>query len=465
MNIRTKEFAIPELSHPITPVELSDETMNRRKDRLLSAMAKQQFDVAVIYADREHAANFEYFTGFIPRFEEALLVVHKNKKAFLLLGNENLKMVHYSRIDAELIHVPFFSLPNQPMAGDDCFDHYLKQAEIKADHKVAVIGWKNFTSKFEDNQKLFDVPHFMIEGIKRIISDGETVVNGTALLISPQDGIRTVNNANEIAHYEYGATLSGIGILNTLNKVRPGITELELAGTLQQFGQPNNVTTICATGDRFTNANIYPRNKPVALGDSFSVSVGYKGGLSSRAAYVVSGRDELADTVSDYEEKVAHPYFKAVVTWLENLRIGMKAADMYHLIETVLPKQQYHWELNPGHYVADEEWLASPFYQGSDSIIKSGQMFQIDIIPRVAGYGGVGCEDGIVIADHDLRREIQENYPDLWSRFVRRRNYLRQVLNINISEEILPLNDIVAYYRPFLLNHKLALGVEQEGGL
>ena len=44
----------------------------------------------LIYGDLEHGSNFEYLTGFLPRFEEALLAVHQNGTAYLLLCNENL---------------------------------------------------------------------------------------------------------------------------------------------------------------------------------------------------------------------------------------------------------------------------------------------------------------------------------------------------------------------------------------
>ena len=58
------------------------------------------------------------------------------------------------------------------------------------------------------------------------------------------------------------------------------------------------------------------------------MTTGFKGGLSSRAAYVVADESELAPEVADYLEVVAKPYFNAVVNWLENLRIGMRGGDM-----------------------------------------------------------------------------------------------------------------------------------------
>ena len=460
MNIILKEVEMPTLSENVVPVDLTKETMDERKDKLLNVMQKRDLDTVIIYADREHGSNFEYFTGFIPRFEEALLVVHKDGRAFLLLGNENTKMVNYSRIKAELIHVPFFSLPNQPMENDETLENIFKQADIKEGSQVAVIGWKNFTSTFEENKYLYDVPYFIIDTLKKLIKNDQNLVNGCDLLISPKDGIRTINNANEIAHYEYGETLAGIGVLNTINHIAIGKTELELANHLLIDGQPNSITTVCATGDRFTNATLYPRDKQVKMGDKFSTSVGYKGGLSSRAAYVANNQEDMPILEKDYEEVLAKPYYKAIATWLETIKVGLDASEMYDTIETVLPKDVYHWELNPGHFVADEEWMSSPFYPNSTASVKSGQLFQIDIIPKIAGYGGVGCEDGVAIANETLREELKKNYPDTWSRISKRQTYIKDVLNINISEDVLPLNDVVAYYRPYLLNHSLAFSVE-----
>ena len=48
-----------------------------------------------IYGDREHFANIHYFTGYDPRFEEALLILSPDRKPLLLAGNEG---VAYARI-------------------------------------------------------------------------------------------------------------------------------------------------------------------------------------------------------------------------------------------------------------------------------------------------------------------------------------------------------------------------------
>ena len=101
----------PQVFEHVAPTFLNAETIAERKQKLLQRMSEENFEALVIYADKEHASNFEYLTGFIPRFEEGLLVVERPEKFTLILGNENLKLCAHARVSADLIHYPQFSLP------------------------------------------------------------------------------------------------------------------------------------------------------------------------------------------------------------------------------------------------------------------------------------------------------------------------------------------------------------------
>lgn len=456
MKINLSTVALPTIHNDPKSVLLTDETMNSRKEHFLTQMHHHSIDTAIIYADREHGANFEYFTGFIPRFEEACLVIHANGESHLLLGNENVKMAAHSRIKAKPVHVPFFSLPNQPMAGEKTLNHYFKESHITPDAKIGIIGWKLFTSNQYNNSDLFDLPFYIIDSLMNYVTNRNQLQNFTFSLLSPKVGLRTTYNANEIAHYEYGASLAGIAMFRAIQEISVGKSEKEIGSLLAQHGQPNSVTTISATGQRFTNAIIYPRDKTISLTDNYALTVGYKGGLSSRAGFVISSGAQLPENQKDYLEKVGKPYFKAYATWLETIAIGISGDEFYTKIQKVFPSEIYGWSLNPGHYTADEEWLSSPFYKGSEAVIKSGQLLQIDMIPSVPGYTGASCEEPIALADKSLRTELSQQYPDVWERIETRRTYIKEVIGIQLSDDILPLSDTVAFYTPFFLNKTLA---------
>ena len=453
--IKLKEVEAPKPEEGLIPVMLSDETMQNRKARLLENMQKDGFDAVVVYADLEHGSNFEYLCGFLPRFEEALLILHANGKAFMVLGNENLNKAGKARIEAVPIHMPHFSLPNQPMQTEKSVAQILASCELEDAGKIGLIGWKNFTSHVEDNHLLFDLPYFLVEALKTVC--GKAQFANAAYLLIGENGVRTTNNANEFAHYEYGAALAGNCILKTMDRLKVGKTELEMAETLAADGQRHSVVTIMATGARFEKANLYPGNKQIQCGDKISITTGFKGGLQSRAGYAVECAEQLPEKEQDYLKAVAIPYFQAVKTWLETIKIGINGNDLYEAVEAVLPKEDYGWTLNPGHLCADEEWMSSPIYPQSEETLQSGMLFQIDIIPSVNGYGGVSCESGILLADEQLRKAIAKEYPAVWERIVKRRAYMQEVLGIRIQEDVLPTSMATAYLRPYLLKKEMAL--------
>lgn len=461
MRIVYDQVPMPKGHENYLPVNLTETTMEEHRQRVLEKMQEKGLDVLMIYADREHGANYAYLTGFEPRFEESVLVLHLDGTCFLMLGNENLKMCAHSFIKARPVHVPHFSLPYQPMGNQKNLDGLFAESGIVNGQRIGFVGWKLFTSLTDDNEELLDAPAFIVDAVRRLNPDG-CIVNAAGIFLDPETGLRTYMNANEIAHYEYGAGLASSRMLKALDAVEPGRTELELADMLSACGQPMTVTTICATGDRFTDAVVFPRNKKIQLGDKFSMTLGLRGGLTSRAAYVAESAEDLPENVRDYVERVAIPYYRAAATWYEAVGIGVTGGELYGQIEEFLPKEEYHWTLNPGHSTGADEWVASPVYPDSKIKLKSGMMMQMDIIPSIPGYGGANAEDGIAIADEALRDELRSSYPTAWERIQERRRFMNEELGIELREEILPMSDMCGYMRPYILNHGRALKKTEE---
>ncbi len=446
----------PAVWHQVASLVLSDDTLRLRLQQVLAAMKRLSLDNLVIYADKEHGGNFEYLAGFIPRFEEALLVVRATGELTYIMGNENLKLVPHARNPGKCLHAPVFSLPNQPMQSHQPLHELLKSAGIAPAQQTGIAGWKLFRCDPATDKFTFDVPAFVLDAV-RTAAGHDAVINATGLFISPESGTRRINNANEVAFYEYGANLASSRVLTALDAIEPGKTEKQIGQLLAGDGQQNTVVMIAATGDRFAHATLYPSDKIIREGDKFSLTVGYKGGLTSRSAYVVANEAALPPAVSDWLARVAVPYYHTVVTWLETLRIGMTGGELYRRVEETLPQRDFHWHLNPGHLVADEEWLCSPVYDGSSIPLESGMLFQIDIIPSVAGYGGSSIEDTVALADSTLRQELATRFPDVWQRMLTRKKYLTEVLNLRLSDDVILLSNTVGYLRPFLLDKARAL--------
>ena len=87
MAARLIQIDWPDFGVPDLPPALTLDEMRARLAAFRHAIAARGHGAAVVYGDREHAANLQWLTGFDPRFEEAVLIV-TSSDALLLAGNE-----------------------------------------------------------------------------------------------------------------------------------------------------------------------------------------------------------------------------------------------------------------------------------------------------------------------------------------------------------------------------------------
>ena len=69
-------------------------------------------------------------------------------------------------------------------------------------------------------------------------------------------------------------------------------------------------------------------------------------------------------------------------------------------------------------------------------------------------------EDGLVIADEQLREQVARLAPGCWERIQARRAWIRSVLNIDLGEEVLPLSDLSCVCFPYMADTSIVLACE-----
>ena len=88
---------------------------------------------------------------------------------------------------------------------------------------------------------------------------------------------------------------------------------------------------------------------------------------------------------------------------------------------------------------------------------------QVDIIPATGtSYFTTNIEDGIALADKDLRDAFAQKYPEAWGRIQARRRFMEETLGIPLKSEVLPFSNIPAYLPPYLLSPRQAMRVMQQ---
>jgi Xaa-Pro aminopeptidase len=445
----------PEFGSAERPPAVSAQELQQRIEKLRLAMATQRLTHTVVYADREHFANLAYLTHFDPRFEEALLIVGTEGKPLLLVGNECAGYIgvsplyHSGQLRAERFQP--LSLLNQPRDASRTLREIFADEAIRSGVRVGCIGWKYFSEReHPDAEHAIDLPSYMVDTL-RALAGFDSVVNSTALLMHPGYGLRSSCSAAEIAYFEYSNGLASEGMKSMLLGLRPGMSDHELARLAGYNGEPLSCHMTLVTQANRELGLSSPVGARIERGSPLASNFAYWGSNICRAGWVADSAHDLTPQAQDYVAAFAAPYFEAMAEWFRQLRIGTRGGALSALISERLPFDRFHIFLNAGHLTHLDEWVSSPMYPGSEIPLRSGMALQVDVIPSSEVYFSTRMEDGVVLADAELRQTLERRYPDCYARCQRRRSFMIEELGIELGEEVLPLSNTAAIVPPFML--------------
>ena len=261
-----------------------------------------------------------------------------------------------------------------------------------------------------------------------------------------------INEVEQLAAFEYAACQTSQGVRQLLFGLRPGMTEHEAVRLLDWNGMPLSCHLMLSSGPRATLGLLSPGDRMIERGDPLTVAFGIWGALNCRAGFVVEEASELPDPIHDYVERLVGPYFEAVAEWYGALHIGQTGGALHEIIERRLGDPFFGIFLNPGHQLHLDEWVNSPISRGSTIELRSGMVFQVDIIPATGtDYFTTNIEDGLALADQSLRDAFAAAYPAAWERVQARRRFMGDALGIELHPDVLPFSNLPAFLPPFLL--------------
>jgi Xaa-Pro aminopeptidase len=461
---RLIEIDWPDFGMAACPPRPSASELEARMNRLRARMEELKITHAVIYADREHFANLAYLTGFDPRFEESLLIIGRTATPLILVGNECEAYLGISSLHntGQLRHERFqsFSLLGQPRDRSRALRDILSEEGIGPTSHVGALGYKYFSKEeHPDAAHALDIPSYIADTL-RSLAGSNNVFNATDVLMHPGHGLRANCSPFEIAAFEYTNGQAAESVKRMLFALREGMTDHAVVESGRLNGDPLSCHVTFCTGRNSDYGLSGPTGELIRRGQPLAFNVAYWGSNICRVGWIAESATDLPHTASDYISSFAGPYFEAMSEWFGSMKIGTPGHAVYDLIQQRLPFKKFGIYLNPGHLIHLDEWMSSPFYAGSEVPVASGMAIQVDVIPQSATYFSTRMEDGIVIADSQLRAQLKESVPDCYERCQKRRSFMGAVLGIELPEEVLPLSNTCAIVPPFLLapNTVLALG-------
>lgn len=467
MSATLKPCPPPETGVPATPPPSLDAAIYRsRLDATRKRARASGFDVLVVWGDREHAANLSYLSGFDARFEEALLILAADgaRAPRLLVGNECLGFAPDPAIRIEVELWQDLSLMGQPRERSRTLREILADEGVIASARVGCVGWKTYSpaligaESMRTPSQAIDMPAFVVDLLRELTGPTGNVANATSLLMDVNDGLRLVNEPEQIRLFEYAACISSSGIMSLLRQVRPGAREDDLERQLDGRGLTLSCHRMIGFGEKARRGLASASSNTARRGDMLTTAFGVAGALTCRAGAVANGPEELPESMREFFERFFVNYFEVARAWYAAVRIGATGGEIFMAAESVRDASLYEFALNPGHYLHLDEWVNSPFARDNRVPIRSGMAIQVDIIPVSKGpFCYVNLEDGIVVADESLRARLRELDPAMMQRVERRRRYMIDVLGYELDECVLPLGDTSGWLAPYVTDLSAAV--------
>jgi creatinase/prolidase-like protein len=452
---RLTQVALPDFGTPAVEPLLPASLYAARLERLRERMDERGYDHLVVWGDREHSANLAYLTGFDPRFEEAMLVVGATGEPALLAGNECYGLAEVAPLPVRAVRFQDLSLPSQPRDASSPLSEILADEGITTGTRVGVVGWKTYASR-----GTIEVPAFLVDELRRATGASGVVENAADQLIDASDGLRVINEVEQLAAFEWAACQTSKGVRSLLTGLREGMTEREAARLLGWNGAPLSCHLMLTAGPRARFGLLSPGDRPIVRGDPMTTAFGIWGALNCRAGFVVEDAAELPDGAADYVDRLVAPYFETVAEWYGALHVGQVGGELQRIVDRRLGDAFFGVSLNPGHQLHLDEWVNTPVFAGATIELRSGMALQCDIIPATGTpYFTTNIEDGLALADESLRADFAAAFPEAWARIQARRRFMADVLGIDLHPDVLPFSNLAAHLTPFILRPDLAMTI------
>lgn len=449
---RLRDVTMPEFGIGPDLPELPLAVYQARIGDARARAAERGLDVLLVYGDREHCANIAYLSGYDPRFEDALLAVPvAGGDLVLAVGNEGFGYAGLSPVPHDRVLFQPFSLLNQPRGASPALTDVLHRMGVQPGAQVGIAGWTYAqTASGGIDHTWIEAPAYLVDAVR--VLTGVHLLNATEIFMNPRDGLRTINEVDQLAIMEFAAATASDGVRRILRGLRPGMTELEAMGLAGLNGFPLSCHPMLTAGPRASAGLASPGTRRIGRGEYFTCAIGLRGALTSRAGWLVADAPELPPEASDYLDRLVVPYFQAAAAWYETLGLGVTGGALHDAVHRHLGDPFFNVTLNTGHTIHIDEWVSSPVFAGSDIPLRSGTALQCDIIPATGTpYGSTNIEDGVALADAALRDEFAAKYPSTWARIQARRAFMRDEIGLRLAPEVLPFSNMAAALPPFLL--------------
>lgn len=364
-------------NHPA--ISLSEFQERIKKTQKL--MSRERMDAMLVFSTESEPAGVRYFSDYWPSFETAGVLIPKSGEPTLLIGPESQTFAAARSKIPKIVRMKDFresSMPDYPGTKLTSWKDILKAHKIK---KLGVSGWHMF-------------PGTILKNIEDVLGR-ENVADADLLL--RQVTLRKSNQ--ELKCLREAARISELGFQAVLESIRPGMTEVQLAGIaagamLASGAESTGYPIWCCSGPNSTQAISRPTHRKVKTGEIIHFSVGAK--VSGYSASI--GRPVVLGKCPAATKKFLQTGLDAENMTIDLMRAGTAASEVATKVQDSIRSKGYGHTIlyGPAHGCGQME-CEFPFIETScELILEENMVFMVDIFLAEKNMG-FRWEDGVIV--------------------------------------------------------------------
>jgi Xaa-Pro aminopeptidase len=214
------------------------------------------------------------------------------------------------------------------------------------------------------------------------------------------ESVRTIKDQTEIAAIRAAARIATQALRRSLGQVKPGITESELAGTLdfeiRRLGARNSFETIVAFGPNASRPHHQPGRRKLKSNDSILIDFGakYNGYCCDLTRCFVVGRR------NHFYERVYNSVRQAQVAAVEMVKAGVDIKEVDKAARKVIEKAKLPvYGHGTGHGLGLEIHEGPVVSREAKGKLDAGTVVTIEPGVYIPGKLGVRIEDDILVTE------------------------------------------------------------------
>ncbi len=370
---------------------ISDSEFENRWKKVVESLIEKNIDILIAQSNEADFANVRYLSDYWPIFETAGVAISKTGKVALLIGPESETFaIDKSRIKKiyKILQYRESAEPDYPGMKLNTFSDVFADLAGGNVKRIGLVGYQIF-------------PLSVFEAIKEAAKDAE-IIKADEIIMD----LRTIKSDIEIKIMKKAFEISEIALEKTLYKIKPGMTELEVVGIIEEQlylngaeyeGHPQYVLS----GKNSTHAIGRPGYKKIKKNELIQLNIGARvAGYSSSV-----GRPICIGKMSKETKKLVSSGLDLHFKTMEWIKEGIVAKEVvkkfYEYAEKLYVKKNILY--GPCHGIGMME-VERPWMElHSDYVLKENMTFQVDTFLYNEEIG-LRWENGVVVKKYGVEK-------------------------------------------------------------